>query len=94
MNRNTKQQRNILAMAVAMVLGAMAMPAMAEDDPQSTGSQAQDGPTTLDKLTVTAQKREEQLQDVPITMSVLPERLLQDAGRIGSSNALFGQSAG
>ena len=80
MNRNTKQQRNILAMAVAMVLGAMAMPAMAEDDPQSTGSQAQDGPTTLDKLTVTAQKREEQLQDVPITMSVLPERLLQDAG--------------
>src|SRR5690606_39800650 len=36
--------------------------------------------TTLSGLTVTAQKREEALQDVPIVINVLPEQLLQDAG--------------
>ncbi|MGH8085585.1 MAG: TonB-dependent receptor [Lysobacter sp.] len=36
--------------------------------------------TTLAGITVTAQKREEALQDVPIAITVLPEQLLQDTG--------------
>ncbi|MEO6517618.1 MAG: TonB-dependent receptor [Pseudoxanthomonas sp.] len=39
-----------------------------------------DEPTTLGTMTVTAQKREEAMQDVPITMTALPEKLLQDTG--------------
>ena len=37
-------------------------------------------PSTLATLTVTAQKREEALQDVPIMLTVLPEQLMRDAG--------------
>ncbi|MGV8940256.1 MAG: TonB-dependent receptor [Lysobacter sp.] len=36
--------------------------------------------TTLSGLTVTAQKREEALQDVPIVINVLDQQLLQDTG--------------
>ncbi|MCD9028380.1 TonB-dependent receptor [Luteimonas sp. BDR2-5] len=39
-----------------------------------------DTPTTLATMTVTAQKREEALQDVPIVINVLTEQLLQDTG--------------
>src|SRR5690606_18401733 len=40
----------------------------------------QDQPTTLATMTVTAQKREEALQDVPISVTVLDEQLIQDMG--------------
>jgi iron complex outermembrane recepter protein len=84
MKGNT-MHRNMLACAVALALGGIAAPAFAGDEPPSqdktaAGSPAQDTPKTLDTLMVTAQKREEALQDVPITMSVLPEQLLQDSG--------------
>ena len=83
MNRNNKrntntQHRNLLALAVGIALAGAAVPALAQQSPQSTP--AQEEAKTLDTITVTAQKREEALQDVPITMSVLPEQLLQDAG--------------
>jgi len=41
------------------------------------GAQAQQ---TVDELVVTAQKREQNLQDVPIVVTTLPQKLLQDAG--------------
>jgi outer membrane receptor protein involved in Fe transport len=77
--------RNMLACAVALALGGMTTQACAADEPApqdktAAGTAAQDSAKTLDTLTVTAQKREEALQDVPITMSVLPEQLLQDSG--------------
>ena len=82
MNRN-RNNRNMLAWSVAAVLAGVATVAAAQDDtpaqPQPTRAR-DSAPTTLDALIVTAQKREEALQDVPITMSVLPEQLLQDAG--------------
>ncbi|MEA9556485.1 TonB-dependent receptor [Xanthomonas nasturtii] len=37
-------------------------------------------PATLAAMKVTAQKREEELQDVPVIVSVLPEQLLLDTG--------------
>ncbi|GAA0617457.1 TonB-dependent receptor [Brevundimonas kwangchunensis] len=41
---------------------------------------AQDGPTTIDDIIVTAQKREQSLQDVPIVVTSLSGEMLEDAG--------------
>lgn len=41
---------------------------------------AQDGPTTVDDIIVTAQKREQSLQEVPIVVTSLSQEVLQDAG--------------
>lgn len=43
-------------------------------------AQDQDGPTTIDDIIVTAQKREQNLQDVPIVVTSLPAEILNDAG--------------
>ena len=40
----------------------------------------QDQPTTIDDIIVTAQKREQNLQDVPIVVTTLSQETLQDAG--------------
>jgi iron complex outermembrane receptor protein len=65
--------RSVLAVAV---ITALSMPLAHAD---SAGAE-QDEPSTLATLTVTAQKREEALQDVPIMLTVLPEQLMRDAG--------------
>jgi len=41
---------------------------------------AQDGPTTIDDIIVTAQKREQNLQDVPIVVTTLSQEALDGAG--------------
>jgi iron complex outermembrane receptor protein len=84
MNGNTIH-RNLLAASVALALCGFATTALADDALQEDGGQvpppaSSERASTLDTLIVTAQKREEALQDVPITLSVLPEQLLQDAG--------------
>ena len=43
-------------------------------------AQDQDTPTTVDDIIVTAQKREQSLQDVPIVVTSLSQELLEDAG--------------
>ncbi|QDH74380.1 TonB-dependent receptor [Brevundimonas sp. M20] len=43
-------------------------------------AQDQDGPTTIDDIIVTAQKREQNLQDVPIVVTSLPAEALENAG--------------
>ena len=49
--------------------------------PVATGTaNGEEEVTTLGTMTVTAQKREEILQDVPITLTVLPQQVLQDTG--------------
>ncbi|PBJ83328.1 TonB-dependent receptor [Lysobacteraceae bacterium NML93-0399] len=71
-----KLQRSQLARAVVVALVAtVAAPAMAQSNARSD-----DAPTTLATMTVTAQKREEAIQDVPISVTVLDERLVQDTG--------------
>ncbi len=78
---SSRFDRNVLVLAVAAALGAAMMPVYAQ---QSTAAaQAADDEeeaTTLGTITVTAQKREEALQDVPIAVTVLDEQLLQDTG--------------
>lgn len=69
---------NLLRTTVsAAVVGACAFglvgAASAQDAPQ-------DQPSTIDDIIVTAQKREQNLQDVPIVVTTLSEALLEDAG--------------
>ncbi|ALN58555.1 TonB-dependent receptor [Lysobacter enzymogenes] len=67
--------RKTLSFAVALSLAASA----AAHAQQSAPAQ-EDEAKTLAGLTVTAQKREEAMQDVPISITALPEQLLQDTG--------------
>lgn len=74
----TLPQRATLAAAVLVALAAtIPLTAMAQD---ATAQPADEEPTTLSAMTVTAQKREEQMQDVPIAMTALPQQLVQDTG--------------
>ncbi|MDQ3289194.1 MAG: TonB-dependent receptor [Pseudomonadota bacterium] len=83
-----KFNRNGLVLAITAALaGASFMPAMAQETAQeqtqesAAAAGAQDeAPTTLSAITVTAQKREEALQDVPVSMVALGEQVLQDTG--------------
>ncbi|MBB1472378.1 TonB-dependent receptor [Luteimonas sp. MC1782] len=56
----------------------IAQVARAQDAPATRPTA--DEPTTLSTMTVTAQKREEALQDVPIVINVIDEQLLLDTG--------------
>ena len=71
-----KPQHQVLALAVLAALGSMSQ-ARAQE---ATSPSATEEPTTLATMTVTAQKREEAMQDVPIMLTALPEQLLQDTG--------------
>ena len=46
----------------------------------AVAAEAQEAPRTVDEIVVTAQKREQNLQDVPIVVTALPQKLLQDTG--------------
>ena len=46
----------------------------------AASAQDQDGPQTIDDIIVTAQKREQNLQDVPIVVTSLSAEVLEDAG--------------
>jgi len=67
MTNNPSLRRWLVLGASAMAFGAMAAPAMAAE--AQAGAAAQDQATTIDTLVVTAEKREQSLQDVPIAIS-------------------------
>ncbi|MFT3756858.1 MAG: TonB-dependent receptor [Pseudoxanthomonas sp.] len=69
-------QYRLLTLAVAAALCATAQ-VHAQD---ASTNQDKDEPTTLAGMTVTAQKREEAAQDVPISVTALSEQLLKDTG--------------
>ncbi|QSX80036.1 TonB-dependent receptor [Lysobacter solisilvae] len=62
------------------------LPAHAQEAPAAAPAPGERAPgeqekaTTLSEIVVTAQKREETLQNVPIALTALPEQLLQDTG--------------
>ena len=78
---SNQPQRRLLASAVfaALVSLVHAPPLLAQDTAAATDD-VEAEPTRLDGLTVTAQKRDEQLQDVPIAVTALSQELLQDTG--------------
>ncbi|MCC7248374.1 MAG: TonB-dependent receptor [Lysobacter sp.] len=75
MTKTHAPRQHALARAVLMVLIGVSPASVVY---------AQDGgdeeATTLDKITVTAQKREEALQDVPVVVTALSQQLLEDSG--------------
>jgi len=80
-----KPERQLLASAIFAALVTMSyMPVVHAQDAATPASTApastEEEATTLATMTVTAQKREEQMQDVPISVTALPEQLLQDTG--------------
>lgn len=75
----SKPQHCALALAIFATLCA-APQARAQDAQPPKPAADQDEPTTLAALKVTAQKREEAMQDVPIAVTALSEQLLQDTG--------------
>ncbi len=72
--------RRVLTLAVAAAL--VAGPAWSQEasTDAATDAASDEDTGTLASITVTAQKREEALQDVPISLTALPERLLRDTG--------------
>lgn len=75
----TQPKRTSLSVAVfAGLMALFALPAQAQEAKQEAASRSE--PKTLDALVVTAQKREEALQDVPVAVTVLSQQTLQDTG--------------
>ncbi len=68
----TKQSFTTRASWLALA-AALGSPALAH-------AQASENPNTIDEIVVTAQKREQNLQDVPIVVTSVNARQLQDAG--------------
>lgn len=74
-------RRHILTWSIVTALGAaVVMPALAQSAPTSTKPSDETTTTTLNQITVHAQKRVEYLQDVPITMAAVDRQQLHDAG--------------
>lgn len=77
--------RNVLTLAIMAILVSAPVFAQSQpDSPPPSGRSAEQAEeekaTTLSAITVTAQKREEALQDVPIMVTALDERIIQDTG--------------
>jgi len=74
MSRKTASVRPILAASVsAIALAAIAQPALAQDT----------GEATLEELVITAEKREQSLQDVPVAVSAFTSEKRDIAGITG-----------
>lgn len=68
-------------LSTAIMLAMFGMAYLPSALAQSEAKKDQDDqPKMLDQVTVTAQKREQRMQDVPIAVTALPERLLTDTG--------------
>ena len=78
-------KRKYLSLAIGCVLVAPALPAFSQEAPSEQGIKA----TQLEKVVVTARKREETLQDVPVAVTAFtPEVLdtlnIRDLGDLGA----------
>jgi len=72
--------------AVALLLCLVAMPALAQDvqtedgEPDSTRPANNRAPVQLEEIVVTAQKKVQNLQDVPVSVGVVDTQAMRDAG--------------
>lgn len=81
--RTSRFHRGLLAGAILCALGLtvpLSAAAGGQPDPAGQANADAEEATTLSAMTVTAQKREEQLQEVPISLTALAGQELQDAG--------------
>ncbi|WGM40280.1 TonB-dependent receptor [Caulobacter sp. NIBR1757] len=80
---NSLRLRRTLAVGVsAFAIMAVAAPAFAQDDEKDTGN-------TVGELIITAQKREEAIQDVPIAVSAFNQESLEKAKIDGGPNLVL-----
>ena len=70
-------KRNHLSLAIGLTLSLAALQAHAQDAEPAAGSTADDA-TTLDVIEVTARRRTESLQDVPVAVSAFGEDALRN----------------
>ncbi len=73
-------QRKLLSLAVAAAMVPMLATPAGAQAAAATADGTDEKATTLSELVVTAQKREETMQDVPISLTALPEQLMRDTG--------------
>ncbi|MDB5724065.1 MAG: TonB-dependent receptor [Novosphingobium sp.] len=81
--RSIQSVRRRLLVGVSAVAAAVASPAFAQDQGASAQSQAgtpEESGVALDDIVVTAQRRAENLQDVPIAVSAVTAEALQNTG--------------
>ncbi|MDR6672173.1 TonB-dependent receptor [Xanthomonas sp. 1678] len=75
--------RHPLSRAVALALAALvAGPVFAQEAPQEAATRQASDPVTLDQVVVSAQKRVTNLQETPISVSVLNDEELKDRSAI------------
>jgi iron complex outermembrane recepter protein len=72
--------RKLLASSILLALAALAPIASAQQASADAKAASREEPVRLDAITVTAQKREEALQDVPVVVTALSEDTLRDTG--------------
>ena len=77
-------RRDSLSLALLTAIAATALPAFAQQTPPDGAA-----PSELDRITVTAQKREQQIEDVPISINAysgdfLQAQGIQDYGDLGT----------
>jgi iron complex outermembrane recepter protein len=72
--------RQALAWSISVALAGAPVAGIAQAGAPPQAPDGSETVTTLGATVVTAQKREEALQDVAITMEVIPKQLLKDAG--------------
>ncbi|MBK6435598.1 MAG: TonB-dependent receptor [Rhodanobacteraceae bacterium] len=73
----SKHIRSPLALAIALSLFA-ALPAMAQDAPKEDTEAKSGKTTTMEQITVTARRREETLQEVPVAVTAFTETALEN----------------
>ena len=72
--------RTMLARAVLCAFATSSASTALAQQAGTTQVSAKDEPVRLDTIVVTAQKREEALQDVPVVVTALSEDTLRDSG--------------
>ena len=77
------RRRALTSVAVLAISGCVALPALAQDRAAGSGNDT----GGLEEIVVTAQHREERMQDVPIAVSAVTSNTLLDSG-VGTSSAL------
>ncbi|QCI11743.1 TonB-dependent receptor [Pseudomonas putida] len=73
------------ALGLGAVLGLLYLPAAQAAEPETTGDSASQAAPALKKITVTATRREESLQKVPVAVTVVDGEQLEREGRANIS---------
>ncbi|MDB5469065.1 MAG: TonB-dependent receptor [Caulobacter sp.] len=82
MHNSLRLRRTLAVSASAFAIMAIAAPAFAQEEPASSGN-------TVGELIITAQKREEAIQDVPIAVSAFNQESLEKAKIDGGPNLVL-----